>query len=206
MLRALYDHCLLPWLTDKVMRVPVITSYRRRIVPEAYGEVLEIGIGSGHNLRFYAPGVRVLHGIDPSWPLLSRAMRRGSTTRLQIDLRQAEAEGLPFRDRSMDCVVSTFTLCSVASPMRALAEVHRVLRPGGRLLFAEHGLAAEPKVQARQRRLRSIWQSIAGGCTLDRPIAALVKDAGLHLTHIEEGYASGPRVVSYMYVGSATKR
>jgi ubiquinone/menaquinone biosynthesis C-methylase UbiE len=201
----LYESVALPWLTDMLMRLPVITHYRRRVVPEAQGDVLEIGIGSGHNLRFYAPGVRVLHGIDPSWPLLSRALRRVAHTRLQVDLRQAQGEGLPFESASMDCVVSTFTLCSVGCPDRALQEIRRVLRPGGRLLFAEHGLAPEPNVQQWQRRWRTAWRALAGGCTLDRPIAALVAEAGFEMTRIDRQYARGPRVLSYMYVGEATK-
>jgi ubiquinone/menaquinone biosynthesis C-methylase UbiE len=177
--------------------------YRQQVVPQAFGEIVEIGIGPGHNLPFYSNDARVVHGIDPSPELLERALRRMASCGVQVELRQAQAEQFPFDDATMNCAVSTFTLCSVVSAERALTEIRRVLRLGGRLLFAEHGLAPHASVQRTQRRYRRIWSAVAGGCILDRPIEQLIREAGFEISNLVQGYARGPRVLSYVYAGDA---
>ncbi len=200
---SLYDRVLLPALTHLVMRSPRLADYRARLLAQATGEVLEIGIGSGLNLPFYGPAVRRVVGIEPSAGLARRAAQAAAHVSVPVELLQVSAETLPLADASIDTAVSTWTLCSIPDPLRALREVRRVLRPGGSLIFVEHGLAPEPGVARWQHRLTPAWRVCAGGCHLDRPVPPLLAQAGFTVQSLETGYMPGPRVLTYLYEGRA---
>ncbi|MBF0332924.1 MAG: class I SAM-dependent methyltransferase [Alphaproteobacteria bacterium] len=185
------------------MRSRHLPPFRQRVLEPARGVVLELGIGSGLNVGFYPAAVERLIGVEPSAPLLALARRAVATAPFPVTLLQASAESLPLPDASVDTVVTTWTLCSIPDVGRALVEARRVLRPDGRLLFVEHGLAPEPGVQEWQRRLTPLWRRCSGGCHLDRPIAELIAEAGFRFERLEAGSMPGPRLVTYMTEGSA---
>lgn len=198
-----YDKWILPRLVDVAMRNREATRYRSRIVPEARGVVLEIGVGSGLNLPFYGTEVELLYGLDPSAELLAMARKKVGGTGFPVDFLAHSGEEIPLGDAAVDTVVMTWTLCSIPDPARALAEMKRVLRPGGMLLFAEHGLAPETGVQRWQHRLNPLWSRITGGCNLNRKTDRLIQAAGFRITELETAYAKGPRPMSYVYSGRA---
>ena len=202
---GIYDRWVLPRLIDLAMRNQLVRRYRAQVVPQAHGRVLEIGIGSGLNLPFYGARVQRLYGLDPSVILLGMTRKRSRGARCPVELFERGAEAIPLDDGSVDCVVTTFTLCSVADPLQALREMRRVLRPGGMLLFAEHGLAPEHNVQRWQRRLTPGWRRLAGGCHLDRKMDMLIARAGFAIDEIVTEYARGPRLMAYMYAGRARR-
>ncbi|MDP1967450.1 MAG: class I SAM-dependent methyltransferase, partial [Reyranella sp.] len=170
---SFYDRHIMPRLIGCACASKPIMKQRVKVVPRAAGKVLELGIGGGANLQFYDPSkVESVFGVDPSAELRARAMTAERPQGLNVDIQDGTAEALPFEDASFDCVVCTFTLCSVQSPAAALAEARRVLKPGGRFLYCEHGLAPDPGVARWQARLEPVWKSIAGGCHLTRPITA----------------------------------
>lgn len=191
------DH-VLPYLVEKACRSHAILQERERIVPRATGDVLEIGVGSGLNLAFYdAERARSVVGIDPSRPLLERARRRADEARVRVSLIEASAERLPFADARFDSAVLTYTLCSVADPARALAEIKRVLRPGSRLFFVEHGLAPDDGPRAWQRRLTPYWRKVSGNCHLDRDASRDLVRAGFVVDELATRYDEGPRWLSF---------
>ncbi len=200
---SLYDRLILPRLIALAMRAPQLAPFRRRIGGAAEGRVLELGIGSGLNLPFYGAAVRAVTGIDPSPALLRLAEARATGLGMTLAVQPGPAETLPFDAGSFDTVVTTWTLCSIGDPRAALAEARRVLRPGGRLLFVEHGLAPDPRVARWQHRLTPAWRHIAGGCHLDRRIDSLVGGAGFRIETMEAAYVGGPRVATYFYSGAA---
>ncbi|GAB6084634.1 methyltransferase domain-containing protein [Desulfuromonas carbonis] len=198
-----YDRHILPWLTDLVCGLALISRQRARIVPLARGRVLEIGIGSGRNLPFYDPArVRSVVGVDPSPQLSRRGRRRVAQSAITVEPLAACAELLPCAAASFDTIVCTYTLCTIADPAAALAEMARVLVPGGQLLFLEHGRAPDRKVRRWQARLQPWWRRVAGGCHLDRDIPALLAAAGF-CSEIEARYLPGPRILCYHYRGIA---
>ena len=198
-----YDRYILPRLIDLAMRAAEVKRYRTLVVPRAHGRVLEIGIGSGLNLPYYAAAVSAIEGVDPSGELLGMARRRCEGASFGIELIEASAESLPAEDCVFDCAVTTFTLCSVADPLKALREVRRTLKDGGTLLFAEHGLSPDAAVARWQGRLNPAWRRLAGGCNLNRPIDALVEAAGFRIGDVDRGYARGPKPFAYIYCGEA---
>ncbi len=200
---GLYSRYVLPRLLAAAMKAPQLTPFRDRIGRVAQGRVLELGVGAGQNFGFYRDGVTSLVGIDPSPQLLERAAENGRSRGFEISLIAAPAECLPVDSASIDTVVSTWTLCSVADMAATLAEARRVLRPGGRLLFAEHGLAPDAKVARRQRLITPVWRRLAGGCHADRAIEAAVLAAGFEMVQIETGYLGFPRTLTFMYLGCA---
>ena len=199
-----YDRHILPRLIDLAMRSRVLDRHRRRAVALARGFVLEIGVGSGPNLALYGPAAERVCAIDPSPELLRLAGERSAEAPVPVSLARASAEQLPFPDAVFDTVVTTWTLCSVADPALALSETRRVLKPGGRLVFVEHGLAPEPGVARWQRGLTPCWKHIAGGCHLDRGIDDLIRAAGFRLDALETGYITGPKPWTFLYHGSAS--
>ena len=201
---GLYARRILPWLIDFGMRRKPLLRLRENLVAAARGQVLEIGIGSGRNLPFYPRDLEGLWGIDPSPELLAMAQDTGRLGALSGQVGEGRAEELPLDDQSVDSVVMTWTLCSVAEPARALAEIRRVLRPGGSLIFIEHGQAPEAGVRGWQDRLTPVWRKLAGGCHLNRPVAQLIEAAGLRLAELETGYlVKGPRPMTFHYRGRA---
>ncbi|MBE0625473.1 MAG: class I SAM-dependent methyltransferase [Burkholderiales bacterium] len=199
----LYEDWILPSLLDIVMRNKEVTRYRSALVPEACGVVLEVGIGSGLNLPFYGPQVQRLYAIDPSENLLRMARKRARSVSFPVEFFARSGEAIPMEDNSVDTVLTTFTLCTIADPLAALREMRRVLRPAGRLLFAEHGFAPDPSVQRWQHRCNPLWNRVAGGCNLNRQMDTLISSAGFHIAELTANYAKGPRPLSYIYAGSA---
>jgi len=200
---SLYDDWILPPLLNIAMRQRQLRRYRRALVPRARGRVLEIGVGSGLNLPFYGAGVDSLVGIDPSPRLLAMARRAANGSAIRAELLLGSAMALPLPAASVDTVVMTWTLCSIPDPAQALSEMRRVLRPGGALLFVEHGLSPEPGVARWQQALTPIWRRLAGGCHLDRRIDQLILGAGFEIPALATGYADGPRPMTFMYEGRA---
>lgn len=199
-----YERRVLPRVLDFGMRQKQLVPLREALVGAAEGRVLEIGIGSGRNLPFYRRDLEAVIGVDPSPELLAMARRHVSWVHFPVQLREGGAEALPLDDATIDSAVTTWSLCSVADPACVLAEVRRVLRPGGALLFIEHGRAPEAGVRRWQDRLTPIWRRLAGGCHLNRPIAELIQGAGFRLAELETGYlVKGPRPGTWHYRGRA---
>lgn len=163
-----YARFIFPRLCDVMLGLPAVARHRRELLAQADGNVLEIGFGTGLNLPCYPQSVRRLTTVDPNPGMSRLAQKRIRETGIAVDQRHLGSEQLPFADDTFDCVVSTFTLCSIADVSRALSEVQRVLKRGGRLLFLEHGLSPEPRVQKWQRRLNWLEGHLADGCRLDR--------------------------------------
>lgn len=202
---GLYDRRLLPWLIDRGMRNPAMAKYRPRIPPLATGRVLELGAGAGLNFPFYGREVTHLFGLEPADWLRRRAAAAAARAPFPVTLLGSGAEVIPLASASVDTVVSTWTLCSIPGVEAALAEVRRVLRPGGRLLFLEHGRAPDADVARLQDRLTPALRGLAG-CSPNRPIDRLIGDAGFRFGLIERTYFEGPRFIAYHYTGSATPR
>ena len=200
---GLYARHVLPCLLHAAMRQDVLRPFRARVAGAAEGRVLEIGIGSGLNLPLYGAAVREVVGIDPSAALLGRARRAAAGARMPVELVEGSAEALAFEDASFDAVVTTWSLCTIPDAGRALAEARRVLRPGGSLLFVEHGRAPEPGVARWQDRLDPLWSRIAGGCHLNRPMGALLRRNGFRLNALATCHVPGPRTHTFLYEGRA---
>lgn len=196
---------MLPQVVDLICGMPSFQKARAELLPQASGNILEIGIGTGRNLPFYKPAqVQCLCGIDPG--LHPRAKKRAAQAGLMLTAMAVTAERIPADDNSFDCAVCTFSLCSIPDPAAALLEMRRVLTPEGKLLFAEHGRAADDSVRRWQDRLTPVWSAIGGGCHLNRDIPSLLVAAGFSITQLKAGYVAGPRFLSYFYSGIATAR
>ncbi len=201
-----YRDQILPVLIHLSMRQQNLAAYRSRIVPAAEGRVLEIGIGSGLNLPFYSRKAEHVIGLDPSPKLLSMARRAARPALGPVEFIEGSAEAIPLEDGTVDTVLTTWTLCSIPDAPRSLGEMCRVLKPGGRLLFVEHGRADDPGVRRWQDFLTPVWKRIGGGCHLNRAIGVLIEGAGFQFERIETGYMRGPRPLTFMYEGSARPR
>jgi ubiquinone/menaquinone biosynthesis C-methylase UbiE len=197
---ALYRDHVLPCLTHLAMSNHWLIEYRRRMVSQARGRVLEIGIGSGLNLPFYSGQVASVYGIDPSAALLRRAGRHPA---VRAELVEASAEIIPFDHNVFDTVVTTWTLCTIPQVIAALREMQRVLRQDGRLLFVEHGLAPDRGVAWWQHGLTPCWKCLGGGCHLNRKIDDLVTASGFHIDELDTGYMQGRNPFAFMYEGVA---
>ena len=202
-----YAQYVLPRLIDLSMRNKDAARLRADWIPHARGEVLEIGIGSGLNLPFYSREVRRVYGVDPSVELQRMARKRVAAGRLPVEfLSQSAEEPLPLPDASVDTVVVTWTMCSIPYVEQALQQMKRVLRPGGRLIFLEHGRSPDPRVVAWQDRLTPLWKTFTGGCHLNRKVDELIAAAGFHITQLKTCYMPGPRPMTYTYQGFAQPR
>ena len=199
-----YAKHILPRVIDLAMRNPAATRLRAEWIPEATGDVLEVGIGSGLNLPFYTDRVRRVYGLDPSAELQQIARRRAVDLALEIEFMLLPAESpIPLKTGSIDTVVITWTLCSVRDPQLALSEIQRVMKSDGRLIFIEHGTAPDGQVKRWQNRLTPFWKQIAGGCHLNRPIHKILADRGYEVLDGEAGYMPGPRPMMFTYRGIA---
>ena len=200
-----YQDRVLPHMIDLAMRAKEFKPVRARVADGLDGQVLEIGFGSGHNVPHYPPEVTQVMAVDPATAGRRLAADRVSQSPVPVDFAGLDAGSLPARDGSVDHVLSTWTLCTVPDPGQALAEIVRVLRPGGSLHFAEHGLSPDAKVAGWQRRLNPIQRRVFGGCQLDRPIDQLIRSSGLEVSKLDNYYLRGPKAVSYMFEGVAGK-
>ncbi len=206
---GVYAKYVLPWAIHLTMKNKDATRHRMKLVPAARGRVLEVGIGSGLNLPFYGPEVSAVTGLDPSAELLSilRGRRKTSDAPFALDLIEGSATAIPFEDRGFDTVITTWTLCSIDEAAEALAEMRRVLKPEGELVFVEHGRAPEAGVSRWQDRLNPMWNRFSGGCNMNRDIEGMIRAAGFDMEQLETGYlVKGPRVLTYTYKGRARPR
>ncbi len=203
---GIYRDRILPHLIHLAMRRRDLAAYRQRVIAAAEGQVLEIGIGSGLNLPFYGAATRRVIGLEPSARLLAMARDAGCQSSAAFDLLEGSAEAIPVENASIDTVVMTWTLCSIPDAPRALGEMRRVLRPGGRLLFVEHGRAPDPAVRWWQDRLTPAWKRLAGGCHLNREIGGLIEGAGFRIERLDTGYMYGRNPLTFMYEGNARTR
>jgi SAM-dependent methyltransferase len=201
-----YSRVIFPRICEWAMSDPRLAALRGEALATVNGEILEIGFGSGLNLPHYPPSVRRITTVDPNPGMGTLAQSRISARGIEIDHRLQSGEELPFPAESFDCAVSTWTLCSIPEPARALSEIHRVLKPGGRFIFLEHGLSDQPKVQKWQHRLTPLQKLIADGCRLDLDIEAIVRsqpfgDANVVRFELDKM----PRTHGTMYRGTAVK-
>ncbi len=202
-----YNEHVLPHLINAACGTAPVQRQRARIVPRARGVVLEIGIGTGLNLPFYDPdAVERLVGLDPSQASWALAAKRSHHLSFPVEFVGLPGEQIPLADASIDCIVMTYSLCTIPDPQAALAGMARVLKPEGELLFCEHGLAPDAAVRRWQQRLNPLWRRIAGGCHLDRDIPALLKDSGFRLREQASLYLPGtPRFAGFNTWGSAVR-
>jgi ubiquinone/menaquinone biosynthesis C-methylase UbiE len=199
---SFYSDRILPHVIHWAMQQEIFTAYRQRLVPAAEGRVLEIGAGSGMNLPFYSVKAAHVLALDPSRGLRALA-RRGASGNQSATWIEATAEAIPLDSRSVDTVLTTWTLCSIRDVGCALHEVRRVLKPSGKLLFVEHGRAPDAAVRRWQDRMTPLWKRVAGGCHLNRPVDRLIQDAGFVFESLTTAYMRGPRLMTFMYDGCA---
>jgi|SRR5579863_4746532 len=200
---SFYQHYIVPRLTHLAMRQSYLVPFRKRVIGAAEGRVLEIGIGSGLNFPIYGAAVTSVIGLEPSSELLRMADTRASHASVPIALLGASAEAIPLDTGSIDTVITTWTLCTIPNAPRGLAEMRRVLKPGGRLLFVEHGRAPEPGVARWQDRLDPLWSRLAGGCHLNRKMDDLIASNGFRIDAMVNARLPGPRTHTFLYKGSA---
>jgi len=202
---SLYDRFVLPKLLKCGCSSPPVMKQRAKVVPFAEGRVLELGIGMGLNVGLYdADKVESVTGVDPAPELRAIAEAAPRDPRLSVKVEDGTAEALPFEAGSFDTVVCTFTLCSVHAPAAALAEARRVLKPGGRFLYCEHGLSPDADVAKWQRRIEPVWKRIAGGCHLTRPVTTAIEAAGFTVRRKDSMYIPrAPRFAGWCEWGEA---
>ena len=199
-----YAKYVLPRFIDLSMRNRETAGLRAECIPQARGDVLEIGIGSGLNLPFYSSQVRRVYGLEPSFELQRMARARVRAAPVDVEfLSQSAEDPVPLADSSVDTIVMTWTLCSIANAPKALQQMKRVLKADGRLIFVEHGRARDPNVVAWQDRLTPVWKHVGGGCHLNRKIDELIEAAGFQITELRTRYLRGPRPMTYTYQGFA---
>ena len=206
-LQSWYDAHVMPRLVTFACGQGQVMKRRSQLVPLASGDVFELGCGGGLNQEFYQTSlVSSFSGIDPHGGLLEAARERARARGWHNDIREGVGEHIPFPERSFDTVVCTFTLCSVDNPAQVMSEMRRILRPGGRLLFLEHGRAPDPDVARWQDRIEPVWKRLAGNCHLTRPIGAALRGAGFEVEPLGQGYLpKAPRVAGWNEWGIARK-
>ena len=202
---GLYSKYVLPKLVHYACSSEHNMAQRGRVVPMAKGQVLEVGIGSGLNLPYYDPlQVEKVWGLDPSNELRQMAAREAEKVDMEVELLAERGEEIPLDANSVDTVLTTFTLCTIADAEQALASMARVLKPGGTFLFCEHGVAPDASVRRMQNGLNPIWKRVGGGCHLNRPIPHLIEENGFEITALKARYMPGWRWASFHYWGAAT--
>jgi ubiquinone/menaquinone biosynthesis C-methylase UbiE len=203
---SFYHHYIFPRLLDIAMSSSLLSDPRNRTLAPARGRILEIGFGTGRNLAHYPPNVQRIEAIDPDLDLDRLSMPRIAQSAIAVDFHHLDAAHLPFEEGRFDTVVSTFTLCSIPDVVHALAEIRRVLKPGGQFLFLEHGLAPDARVARWQDRLNESWKPLAGGCHLNRPVRSMIQDAGLAVDRVDQYYLGRvPRFLGYLSEGIALR-
>lgn len=202
---SLYDDHILPHIIYICCGRADVMSLRRQVVPESYGRVLEIGMGAGANLPLYDPArVEIVLGLEPSAGMRRKAAPAIAASPVPVELIDSGAESIPLPDASIDTVALTYTLCSVADAAAALAEMRRVLKPGGLMLFAEHGRDPDPRIHRWQRRIEPVWKPVFGGCHLTRDAPALLTNAGFQIDRLHTEHLQGmPAIGAFQTLGAA---
>jgi ubiquinone/menaquinone biosynthesis C-methylase UbiE len=202
---SFYEQRILPYLIDLSCSTSGLEKHRRAILAGVTGDILEIGFGTGLNLPYYPESVCKITTVDSNAGVHTIAQKRIAASSITVEHHVLSGENLPMVDCSFDSAVSTFTLCSIPNVAQALAEIYRVLKPGGKFFFVEHGLSCEPNVQVWQNRLTPIQKKIAGGCHFNRNIRELVEHQ-FEQVRVQELYLEhAPKVAAYLYKGTATK-
>ena len=202
MFRNFYDLHICPHIIDFFMNMNIIKKQRLKVIPNAKGKVLEIGIGSGSNLEFYDQSqVEKIYALDPHPKLADMTKKKADKLGIEVDFFPVKADKIPIEDHFFDTIVCTYTLCSIEDPIKALKEIKRVLSPSGQYIFSEHGLAPEENVVIWQNRLNPIQKVIGGGCNLNRNIPNLIEESGYKIDELNQGYIPGPKFISYHYWG-----
>ncbi|MFQ5644343.1 MAG: class I SAM-dependent methyltransferase [Thiogranum sp.] len=197
------DHCL-PHLIHCACGLKGIQSQRAKVVPAAEGRVLEIGMGSALNIPFYDPAkVELVWGLEPSRAMRKKARRNLARAPFEVRLLELPGEEIPLDDNSVDTVLLTYTLCTIPDWRSAMQQMRRVLRPGGKVVFCEHGAAPEERLRKWQDRINPLWKKIAGGCNLNRPIPDCIEAGGFNIQSLETGYLPGSRFAAFNYRGIA---
>lgn len=200
----IYEDYILPHLINLACGSESIREERKRVVPMAEGRVLEVGMGSGLNIPFYRPDrVELVWGLEPSEGMRRKALKNLEKAPFEVRWLGLPGEEIPLDDDSADTVLLTYTLCSIDDWRKALEGMRRVLKPGGKLIFCEHGAAPDAKVRKWQDRLNPYWKRVGGGCNLNREIPKCVEEGGFRIREIETGYSDGPKFASYKYWGWA---
>ena len=201
---AFYEDRVLPHLINIACSTKPTRKQREKIVHLAQGDVLEIGFGSGLNLPYYDSGkVRKIFGLEPSEGMRRKAQPNVDAAGLDVEFIDLPGEEIPLESRSIDTVLVTFTLCSIDDAVTALEGMRRVLKPGGKLLYAEHGAAPDANVRRWQDRLNPTWKRFSGGCNMNRDIPGLIESGGFRITSDERMYIPGVKILSYNYWGTA---
>lgn len=199
-----YETRILPHLINLACGAGSIQKQRKQVVPLAEGRVLEIGMGSGLNIPFYDPEkVDLVWGLEPSEGMRRKARKNLAKAPFEVRWLDRPGEEVPLDDNSADTVLLTFTLCTIPDWLSALHQMRRVLKPGGRLIFCEHGEAPDENIRKWQDRLNPIWKKIGGGCNLNRKIPMLIEEGGFNIREMESDYVDSPRVAGYVYWGVA---
>jgi ubiquinone/menaquinone biosynthesis C-methylase UbiE len=200
-----YGEQIVPRLTHFTLRVGPIAKLRAEHLSQAYGTVLDVGFGSGLNLPHYTDAVTKVLAIEPSEVARRMAQPLVASAKFPVEFAGLDGQRLAVDSESMDCIVTTWTLCTIPEPKMALTEFARVLKPGGKFLFVEHGLAPDENVARWQNRLDRVQMVLAGGCHLNRHIEKLISDSPLQIRSLKKSYFTGPRTHAYFYTGVATK-
>ncbi|GAA0279903.1 class I SAM-dependent methyltransferase [Alteraurantiacibacter aestuarii] len=205
--RNWYEETILPRIVTSACGQENVSELRKQVVPLAQGNVFEIGCGGGLNQPFYdKTKVTGFAGIDPNHALLEGARGRAAANGWEAEVKYGKAENIPFADGSFDTVVCTYTLCSVDDQAQALSEMRRILKPGGRLLFLEHGRAPDPGLQKWQNRIEPVWKRVMGNCHLTREVGGALRRAGFEVEPIGQEYFEGmPKFAGWMEWGSARR-
>ena len=187
------------------MQAKPISKQRKKIITKAIGRVLEIGIGSGLNFKYYnLSKVSEVFAVEPDSTLLNKAKINAQKNNISLNIQNIAAEKLPFEDNMFDTVISTYTMCSISNLSMALTEIKRVIKSNGKLIFSEHGKAPDGNIYRWQKRLNPIQKRIAGGCQLDVNIPIVIENSGFELSELNSMYIPGPKFLSYHYWGSAS--
>ena len=206
MIKAAYEKFLLPKLLDTCCSTKPIQYQRKKIVPQAKGAVLEIGVGSGLNIPFYEKkDIHKVYGLDPSEELCEMARKTAENNQLKIDFLINGAEEIELPSNSIDTVLITYTLCTIPNTNDALKEIKRVMRSDARILFCEHGTAPDKNIVKWQNRINPLWGKLFGGCNINRDIPNILLSAGFKIKNLDQMYLpSTPKIVGYNYWGNAT--